>query len=197
LRARRRDVPAVPSPIGDWFFFDEPAACPPAPPPDAADADARAVVVDRLVYVPETEMLGGEGSAADRTAGLPFAALAIDAGDGAAAVDVEYGIVRHDVASAALAPSGWRMTTRIPIDVWNERRRAGRLAFVATSADGRVRRVTVPLARADVLPPLDPPWTDVRARMRTAEADGRADRARGCGARRGQPCVCEPTGAVR
>jgi hypothetical protein len=191
-------VPAVSSPIGDWFFFVEPAACSAPPAPDAPDGNATDVVVDRLVYVPETEMLGAEGSAADRGAGRPFAALAIDAGDGAAAVDVEYGIVRHDVPAPTLARSGWRMTTRIPSAVWSERRSAGQLAFVAASSDGRVRRVTVPLARAEVLAPLDPPWADVRARMQTAEAEGRDDRARGCGARAaGQRCVCGPTGAVR
>jgi hypothetical protein len=34
LRARRAGVAATPTPLGDFFFWNEPAACPPPPPPD-------------------------------------------------------------------------------------------------------------------------------------------------------------------
>ena len=195
LRARRRDVTAISSPIGDWFFWDEPAACVSSSTAgrDAAPLD---LLVDRFVYVPMSEMLAAEGWAADRAARRPLASLAISAGAGAPDVDVEYGVARPDVVLtqgvAALERSGWRMTAPIAHEDWQRARATGRLVFAGIASDGRPVSAAVAFADAQELAAVDDPaWGDVRAIMRTASTLGGEDRARACGTRyAGRPCAC-------
>jgi len=199
LRARRRDVPPVSSPIGEWFFWDEAAHCPPAR-PDGAGTAVEAIV-DRMVYIPQSEMLAAEGWVADLAGGQPFARVTWKADDALTDGDLEYGVARPDVAAERGAPAlertGWRLVVRVPAATWQARRANGSLSLEATANDGRHMRATVPFANATELPRLGAEWDDAVARMNDAASEGRRDRAVACGRlASGQACSCSLTGSV-
>ncbi|MEO6030072.1 MAG: hypothetical protein ABIR79_24665 [Candidatus Binatia bacterium] len=200
LRARRRDVAPVSTPIGEWFFWDEAASCGPS----SADAGGPAVeaFIDRMVYIPQSEMLAAEGWSADLAGGRPFAHVGWSADDPVTDGDLDYGIARPHGAGEQQAPAlertGWRLVVRVPAATWKARRENGSLSLDATSMDGRHARATLPFATATELPRLGAEWDDAVARMNDAALQGRRDREAACGRlASGQACACPAAGAVK
>ena len=177
LRARRDGAPAIQTPLGAVYFWNEPS--PPLPPLTPIGADAPGpdleLSVNRVVYDPVSQFLEAVGWAADSARRVPLAALEVAQPAGIAA-EVAYGEPRPDVA-AYLGPhalrSGFWFVTRASPDTLQRADFGLRLV----AADGRERFIgldQVPITR---LPPLDGVDSDALAvAVSDAEGLGRADR---------------------
>jgi len=207
LRSRRRGVAVTPTPLGDLFFWDEPATCAPAMRP-AGESPRPELGTELVVYQPVSGLLFAKGWAIDGATQQPLAALTPREASPGAAADFELGRQRDDLVEGshreAMRHSGWELMVR----GWQPHgaNRAARadhsdhakdaLDLEATAAGGRKGRVRLDLSSPRILGPLSgAEWNDLGAAIDRAAAMGRADRAQALGdpAREGsRTAQCDP-----
>ncbi len=169
LRARRRGAPAIDTPLGRLYLWNEPdAANPPASPPVTAD-ERLALQGTGVTAVPSTGFVEVRGWTRDLGGAAPRIGLVrTRAGD----AEITFAAPqRTDATGAAPMVSTWSLVARAtPVEL------AG-LAVELQGADGRLL-VSPELPPARELPPLaGPEWRDLHAAVDAAAALGAADRA--------------------
>ena len=212
LRGRRRGVVVTPTPVGDLFFWDEPATCAAAVRP-AGESPRAELGTELAAYQPASGLLFAKGWAIDGATQQPLAALTLREAPSGAAADFELGRQRDDLVGGshreALRHAGWELMVR----GWHPHGadHAGRtdhanqadggLDVEATDAGGRQGRVRLDLSGARILGPLSgAEWNNLGAAIDRAAAMGRADRARALGdlARGASPTArCNPPASAR
>jgi hypothetical protein len=172
----------TPTPLGDLFLWDEPAACIPAPLP-GGPAPRAELAPELVAYQPASGLLFARGWALDGAAQGPLAALTPRGAPPGAVADLELGRNRDELATGlhreALRHAGWELAVR----GWRPRRGArpgpeDALALEAVAQSGGTSRVRLDLTGARILGPLrGAEWDGLGAAIDRAAAMGRADRA--------------------
>jgi hypothetical protein len=178
LRGRREGVAVTPTPVGDLFFWNGPAACPPRVRP-GGERPSVGVAASLVAYQAASGVLFGRGWAAETAPLRPLAALAARDLPPGAAASLEYGLGRGGPGGEGASDQmGWELVCRglraLP---------AGRsLALEAVTAAGGTARVQLDLSAARLLGPLlGAEWDGLGAAIDHAAALGRADRAAALG----------------
>lgn len=182
LRSRRRGVAVTPTPLGDLFFWDEPAGCMPAALP-GGPAPRAELAPELVAYQPASGLLFARGWAIDGAAERPLAALTLREAPPGAGADLELGRNRDQLATGlhreALRHAGWELAVR----GWRPRRGASpgpedALVLEAVAQGGGTSRVRLDLTGARLLGPLSgAEWDGLGQAIDRAAALGRADRA--------------------
>jgi hypothetical protein len=215
LRGRRRGVAVTPTPLGDLFFWDEPARCAPAA-RTGGESPRAELGVELVAYQPMSGLLFAKGWALDGATHEPLAALTLREAPAGAAADFELGRQRDDLVEGshreAMRHSGWELMVRgwqphggnlaARADPADHHDHAGdALDLAATAAGGRQGRVRLDLSGARILGPLlGAEWNGLGAAIDRAAAMGSADRARALAdlARAGSRAVgCDPPAGAR
>jgi hypothetical protein len=182
LRSRRRGVAVTPTPLGDLFFWDEPAGCMPAALPGALAPRAE-LTPELVAYQPASGLLFARGWAIDGAAPGPLAALTLRGAPPGAGAELELGRNRDELATGlqreALRHAGWELAVR----GWRPRRGASpgpedAMVLDAVAQGGGTSRVRLDLTGARILGPLSgAEWHGLGEAIDRAAAMGRADRA--------------------
>ena len=194
LRGRRRGVAVTPTPLGDLFFWDEPAECMPAALPGIPAPHAE-LTPELAAYQPASGLLFARGWAIDGAAQGPLAVLTLRDAPPGAGGDLELGRNRDELATGlhreALRHAGWELAVR----GWRPRRGASpgpedALVLEAVAQGGGTSRVRLDLTSARILGPLSgAEWDGLGEAIDRAAAMGRADRAAAAApGRRVPPC---------
>jgi hypothetical protein len=182
LRSRRRGVAVTPTPLGDLFFWDEPAGCMPAALPGALAPRAE-LTPELVAYQPASGLLFARGWVIDGAARGPLAALTLRSAPPGAAAELELGRNREELATGlqreALRHAGWELAVR----GWRPRRGArpgpeDAMVLDAVAQGGGTSRVRLDLTGVHILGPLSgAEWDGLGEAIDRAAAMGRADRA--------------------
>jgi hypothetical protein len=185
LTARREGVDATRTPLGDLYFWNEPA--PPTERPAATGGTAEAapaaveLIVDLVAHEAHPGLVVAQGWAADLAAGAPLASLELADRARFPEARLDYGSARPDVAAArgpAMLDTGFALVLPLPAGAWEDLRRHGTLALRGVRRDGCGVALTIDLGAARELGSLSSPeWDRVVEEMARAAALGRADRA--------------------
>ena len=193
---RRRSVVATPTPLGELFFWNEPAVCVPGGSPGTEPAVGFTAFADRVLYDPTGGLLFAQGWAADVSGRVPLQRLGCAEPAMAETARLDYGLPRVDVATQlhadALRPTGWQLAAPLTPDAWCTLRSRGTLTLRAVMTGGRAARHQLDLSTARVLGDLDGAgWTSLARGIAWGAALGRTDRAAACGeGADGRVCEC-------
>ena len=186
LRERRLGVAPTLTPIGDFYFWNEPQAAPATPRPEALLADSGpGIAVERAFYAPTSGLFLAEGWAADVSRQEPLRSLTPVPGarpseDGWASL--EYGRLRPELAADCGPENGPRCgfdyAALVKPEAMAASRERGLIDLTAVTADGATAPLELSLAKLRILGELSgPEWRGLAQAIKEAAALGAADRS--------------------
>lgn len=186
LRERRLGVTPTLTPIGDFYFWNEPPGRLATSRPAAEAVDSGlGIAVERAFYAPSSGLFLAEGWAADVSRQEPLRSVTPASGgrpSGDAWASLEYGRLRPDLADDCGpengSPCGLDYTALIAPEAMAAARERGLINLTATTADGATAPLELSLAKLRLLGELSgPEWRGLAQAIKEAAALGAADRS--------------------